>query len=95
MISKLVSGGQNGDAMRNSMPKTNHHGAKREDVAALACPIQKRDKRPIACDAEHWIETEVRLRDTRLEKLKNKSIEEHERRNLYGFPAMRAITRGL
>jgi len=36
MISKLVSGGQNGDAMRNSMPKTNHHGAKREDVAALA-----------------------------------------------------------
>ena len=80
--------------MRNSIPKTNHHGAKREDVAALACSIQKRDKRPNACDAGHRIEAEAQLRDPWLEKLKNKMIEENEQRNIDRFWAMRAISQG-
>ena len=80
--------------MRNSIPKTNHDGAKCADVAALSCPIQKRDQHPNACDAGHRIESEVQLRDPWLEKLKNNAIEENEQRNIDRFWAMRAISQG-
>jgi hypothetical protein len=53
---------------------------------------QKRDKRPDACDAEHWIEAGAQLRDKRLEKLKNEAIEENEQRHIDRFWATRAIS---
>jgi hypothetical protein len=85
---------QNEDAMSNRIPQTNHRKRKSGEIAALACPTQKRDKCPNACDAKHWIEAEAQLRDTRLEKLNNKAIEENEQRNIDRFWTMRAISQG-
>ena len=80
---------QNGYAMRNRIPDTDHHEPRREDIAVLAYKIWEKQGHPEGRAVKHWNLATDQLRARRLAELNRVVRTENKIRNSNRLPVLR------